>query len=85
MDKWSKEEINELRNFFQGEVGKKYIKRMEETKKQLLQSAMGAINPDEAFRYSAIANGFESVLQDIEMIMKLDKKEGKATKKDKKD
>lgn len=85
MDKWSKDEINELRNFFQGEAGKKYIKRMEETRKQLLQSAMGSINPDEAFRYSAIANGFDSVLQDIEMFINANKKEGKATKKDKKD
>ena len=80
MDSWSKEEMKELRNFWKGDIGKKYIKRMEDTKKQLLQAAMGSDNPDSAFRYSAIANGFDSVLQDIEAVLN-EKKEGKTAKK----
>lgn len=82
MDKWSKEEMAELRKFWKGEIGKKYIKRMEDTRKQLLQAAMGSDNPDNAFRFSAIANGFDSVLQDIEAVVNADKeKEGAAKKK----
>lgn len=83
MDKWSKEEMAELRKFWKGEIGKKYIKRMEDTRKQLLQAAMGSDNPDNAFRFSAIANGFDSVLQDIEAVVNADKEkeEGAAKKK----
>lgn len=73
--------MQELRNFWKGEIGKKYIKRMEDTKKQLLQAAMGADNPDAAFRYSAIANGFDSVLQDIEAVVNEKKEEEKKTAK----
>ena len=65
MDKWSKEEKKELKKFWNSKVGKKYIKRMEDTKTQLLNTAMGAPTPDDAFKYASIANGFESVLQDI--------------------
>ena len=82
MDKWSKEEMAELRKFWKGEIGKKYIKRMEDTRKQLLEAAMGSATPDESFRYAAIANGFDSVLQDIEAVVNADKeKEGAAKKK----
>lgn len=81
MDKWSKEEMTELRKFWQGEIGKKYIKRMEDTKKQLLQASMGSAEPNAAFRYAAIANGFDSVLQDIEAVVKEEEKEEAAKKK----
>ena len=81
MDKWSKDEMAELKKFWKGKIGKKYIQRMEDTKKQLLQAAMGSTDPDSAFRYSAIANGFDSVLQDIEAVVKADEKEDKGEKK----
>lgn len=81
MDKWSKDEMTVLRNFWKGDVGKKYIKRMEDTKKELLQAAMGQTEPDAAFRYTCIANGFDSVLQDIEAVVNTEKKEGAAKKK----
>ena len=58
-------EKKELKKFWEGKIGKKYIKRMEDTKTQLLNAAMGAPTPDDAFKYASIANGFESVLQDI--------------------
>lgn len=83
MDNWSKEEMAELRKFWKGEIGKKYIKRMEDTRKQLLQAAMGTNVKDDAFRFCAIANGFDSVLQDIEAVINAEKEEKeKATKKD---
>lgn len=75
MESWSKEEMQELKKFWVGDIGKKYIKRMEGTKKQLLQAAMGSDNSDAAFRYAAIANGFDSVLQDIEAVVNQDKEE----------
>lgn len=75
MDKWSKEEMAELRKFWSGEIGKKYIKRMEDTKKELLRSAMGSREAEEAFRYAAIANGFDSILQDIKAVVNAEKKE----------
>ena len=83
MENWSKAEMTELRKFWEGEIGKKYIKRMEDTKKQLLQAAMGSSTQEAAFRFSAIANGFDSVLQDIEAVTKdeEEKKEGAAKKK----
>jgi hypothetical protein len=82
VDKWSKEEMTELRKFWQGEIGKKYIKRMEDTKKQLLQASMGSTEPNAAFRFAAIANGFDSVLQDIEAVVNAEEeKEGAAKKK----
>lgn len=80
MDKWSKEEMAELKKFWQGEIGKKYIKRMEDTKTQLLQAAMGSATPDDAFRYAAIANGFDSVLQDIDAVVNAEKKKEDAAK-----
>ena len=83
MDNWSKEEMAELRKFWKGEIGKKYIKRMEDTRKQLLQAAMGSDNADSAFRFSAIANGFDSVLQDIEAVINAEEKKEGATKKNK--
>ena len=74
----------ELKKFWEGEVGKKYIKRMEDTKKQLLQASMGSKDPNDAFRFSAIANGFDSVLQDIEAVVDKDKKEKEEAAKNKK-
>ena len=81
MDNWSKEEMAELRKFWQGEIGKKYIKRMEDTRKELLRAAMGQVEPDAAFRFSCIANGFDSVLQDIEAVVNANEKKEGATKK----
>ena len=80
-EEWSKDEMAELKKFWKGEIGKKYIKRMEATKKQLLQAAMGSVDSESAFRYAAIANGFDSVLQDIEAVVKIDEKEDKGEKK----
>lgn len=84
MDSWSKEEMVELKKFWQGEIGKKYIKRMKDTKKQLLQAVMGSTEPNAAFRYAAIANGFDSVLQDIDAVInEVNKKKEEAAKKKK--
>ena len=79
MESWSKDEMKQLKAFWSGEIGQKYIKRMEDTKKQLLQAAMGSNDPDSAFRYASIANGFDSVLQDVDAVVN-EVKEDKAKK-----
>ena len=82
MEEWSKEEMIELRKFWKGDIGKKYIKRIEDTRKQLLQAAMGSTEPNAAFRFAAIANGFDSVVQDVEALLDAEnKKKEEAAKK----
>lgn len=83
MDKWSKEEMTELKKFWKSKVGEKYKKRIEDTKTTLLQQAMGSIDSDTAFRFVAIANGFDSILQDIEAVIDMDKKKEDAPAKKK--
>lgn len=67
--KFNKAELAEFKKFWESGVGKKYIKKMEETKKQLLEAAMGSVDRDYVFRSTAIANGFESVLLDIKAVI----------------
>ena len=81
MENWSKEEITELKKFWVSPVGKKYIKRMEDTKEQLLQLAMTSMSPDDCFKNASIANGFDSVLLDIDSVVnKKEEKEAAAQK-----
>lgn len=80
--KFNKAELAEFKKFWESEVGKKYIKKMEETKKQLLEAAMGSVDRDYVFRSTAIANGFESVLLDIKAVIN-GVEEEKTTKKTK--
>ena len=80
MDKWSNEERTIFKKFWESEVGKKYLKRLKQTKKQLLQASMGSQHPEEAFYYSMIANGFESVEEDIKLLQEQEKKEDAAKK-----
>ena len=82
MDNWDKEEIVELRKFWKSEIGKKYIKRMEDTRKQLLQQAMGSVTAEDAFRYSAIANGFDSVIHDVELLLETEEAKKEEAKKE---
>ena len=82
--KFSKAELADFKRFWEGDVGKKYIKKMEETKKQLLQAAMGTPAAEQSLYHAAVANGFESVLNDIEATIKTaneEAKEGKTAKK----
>lgn len=82
--KFSKAELADFKRFWEGDVGKKYIKKMEETKKQLLQAAMGTPAAEQSMYHAAVANGFESVLNDIEATIKTaneEAKEGKTAKK----
>lgn len=81
MDKWSKDERAQFKKFWEGEIGKKYLKRLKETKKQLLNASMGARTPDEAFRFSMIGNGFQSVIEDIDMMQKEPEEKEDAAKK----
>lgn len=79
--KFSKAELADFKRFWEGEVGQKYIKKMQETKKQLLEAAMGSVDRDYVYRSTAIANGFESVLQDIDALIKNKEEEEKKSAK----
>lgn len=83
MDKWSKEEMTELKKFWKSKVGEKYKERIEDTKTLLLQQAMGSLDSDTAFRFTAVANGFDSILQDIKAVIDMDKKKEDAPAKKK--
>lgn len=79
--KWSKTDKQELKKVFETEIAKRYLERLKDSKDELLKASMGSISRDEAFRYSCIANGVYSVLQDIEMMTNLEEKEGAAKNK----
>lgn len=67
--KFSKDELAEFKLFWEGKVGKKYRAKIERTKEQLLDAAMGTPEQDETIRYAHIANGLRSVLDDIDAII----------------
>lgn len=62
---FSKAELADFKRFWEGEVGEKYKKKIERTKTQLLEAAMGTADKDYVFRSVCIANGLESILLDI--------------------
>lgn len=82
--KFNKAELADFKRFWESEVGKKYIKKMEETKKQLLQAAMGTPVAEQSMYHSAVANGFESVIRDIEATIKTADEKSKEEKTAKK-
>lgn len=82
--KFNKAELADFKRFWEGEVGKKYIRKMEETKKQLLEAAMGTPAAEQSMYHAAVANGFDSVLRDIEATIKTAEEENKEVKTAKK-
>ena len=79
---FTKAELADFKRFWNSEVGQKYMKKMEDTKQQLLDAAMGSLDTDYILRSTAIANGFQSVIVDIKSIINAvdtnEKKEAKA-------
>lgn len=76
---FTKANLADFKRFWEGETGDKYKKKMEETRKQLLQMAMGSTDHDQVFRCTAIANGIDSIIQDIEATIKAATEEVKKT------
>lgn len=78
--KFSKAELSDFKRFWEGEVGQKYKEKMDRTKEQLLDAAMGSVDKNQSSYYAAVANGVNSILKDIEALMKAteEKKEAKA-------
>lgn len=62
---FSKAELADFKRFWESEVGEKYKGKIERTKTQLLEAAMGTADKDYIFRSVCIANGLESILLDI--------------------
>ena len=88
---WSEEERAEFRKFWDSEVGQKYIQRIKDSKDEALNVCMGRTEAEVINHYAGYANGFNSLILDIEFLGKteaerkaeeerLNKKEG-ATKK----
>lgn len=82
--KFNKAELADFKRFWESEVGEKYKKKIEETKKQLLEAAMGTADKDYVLRSVYIANGLESILLDIKATIanNEEKKGGKQPKTD---
>ena len=79
--KFSKAELADFKRFWEGDVGKKYIDKMKRTKDQLFEAAMGSSDRDGSAYYAHIANGVDSIIRDIEALIKAteeNKKEAKA-------
>jgi hypothetical protein len=79
--KFNKENIAEFKRFWESETGKKYLKKIEETKDQLLDASMGSVDKDYVYRSTAIANGIHSIILDIKAIINGTKEEKTAKKK----
>ena len=69
LDDWTDEEVKELKKFWESEVGKKYRKRIDDLKKDVLNVCMYSSNPDEVARYAGIACGYDVTLDDIEALI----------------
>lgn len=80
--KFNKEETADFKRFWESEVGKKYMKKLETTKEQLLDASMGSVDKDYVYRSTAIANGIHSIILDIKAITENKSKEDKKTAKD---
>jgi hypothetical protein len=79
--KFNKEDIVEFKRFWESETGKKYLKKIEGTKEQLLDASMGSVDKDYVYRSTAIANGIHSIILDIKAIISGSKEEETAKKK----
>ena len=80
LDDWTDEEVRELKNLWESEIGKKYRKRIEDLKKDVLNVCMYSPEPDVVARYAGIACGYDATLDDIEALIN-SKKEETAKKK----
>lgn len=82
---WDKEKLLEWQKFWDSEMGKEALKKMESLKQQCLTLALQVNNPDAVNFYVGRAGGIDLVLQDInagfnalkELIEKEDKKTAK--------
>ena len=80
---FSKAELTDFKLFWESAVGKKYKDKITRTKEQLLDAAMGTPSQDEIVRFTCIANGLASILNDIEATIDAankDEKEGNTAK-----
>lgn len=80
--KFSKAELADFKRFWEGEIGQKYKEKMERTKEQLLDASMGSIDRNQSAYYSAVANGVNSIVKDIEALIKAAEKKKEAKAKD---
>ena len=82
--KFNKAELADFKRFWESEIGVKYRKKIERTKEQLLEAAMGSPDKDYSLRSVYIANGLDSILLDIKSTIE-NNEERKGGKKPKTD
>ena len=81
--KFSKAELADFKRFWEGDIGKKYIDKMKRTKDQLFEAAMGSADRDGSAYYAHVANGVDSIIKDIEALIKAADSDEEAKKKTK--
>lgn len=81
IEDWTDEEVAELKKFCESKTGKKYIKRLKDLKDEVVKVCIYNPDPKVVTRFAGIACGYESVIDDIEMLSRSKKKEDKGTKK----
>ena len=62
---WSKAELKEFANFFTGEVGKKYIEKLEAARDSWVNAALRSETPDQALTNARTASGIDLIISDI--------------------
>lgn len=81
LEDWTDDEIAKLKTFWEGKIGQKYKKRLTALKDDVLDVCIWAPEPERVTRFGGIACGYESVLQDIDMLIKSEKKKEEPAKK----
>ena len=75
-------ELADFKRFWEGDIGKKYIEKMKYLKDQMIDRAMGSYDRDGAAFFAHIANGVDTVINDIDRVINAnsENKEAKAKK-----
>jgi len=83
---WSKAKLQEWQDFWESEMGKEAILKMQSIKEQCLNLAMSPTDPNVVSYYVGRASGIDLVLKDIhagtQALNELKKKEDSQKKKD---
>ena len=62
---WSRAELKEFAEFFNSEVGQKYIQKLENARDAWINAAMNCEAAEQALTASRTARGFDLVVSDI--------------------
>jgi hypothetical protein len=80
---WTKAEFKEFANFFNGEVGQKYLEKLKDARDAWINAALNCEVADQALTASRTARGFDLVISDIYAGIEEAKDKKEATAKEK--